>query len=266
MSIRLRGGLARGRLRYVFRGQSVVVLGSLRPSAPGQHAVVELLRGHRVVSRREVAITPAPGGVGNFTARMPVRRRGAFRLRALQGALKSPDLPLQAVFWSARAAERGTKVLLLQRGLRSLGFAVPRSGRFGAATSRAVLAFRKTNSMRRRRAASPALYARIFRHHGRFTLRHPRAGRHLEFDRSRRVLVLAAGGRAWRVYDASSRKPALGTYHFSRKQAGSTVYFHGGLSIHAQRGLRTGGIRVAVPDARRISQWITRGMQIFVYR
>ena len=72
------------------------------------------------------------------------------------------------------------------------------SGYYNDGTSRAVLAFRKTNNMARNGFASPAVYSLVFRHRGRFKLRFPRAGRHVEFDWSRQVLVLARGGRAWR--------------------------------------------------------------------
>src|SRR5919204_6460479 len=55
-SIDLHGGLSTRRLRYVYRGQSVVVTGAVRPFVPGQTVLVEVLRHGKVVSRQRAAI------------------------------------------------------------------------------------------------------------------------------------------------------------------------------------------------------------------
>ncbi len=139
---------------------------------------------------------------------------------------------------------RGLHVLILQRGLKELGFAVPVTGQYGGGTSRAVLAFRKTNRFarngyadRRRvlaRSAGPRrLQAQATRE----------AGRHVEFDWSRQVLVLADRGRARRVYHSSSGAPitptVFGTFRFYRKSYGTNAkqmvhssYFIRGYAIH----------------------------------
>src|SRR3954451_25149548 len=55
-AIGLHGGLSARRLRSVFRGQKLVVTGSVRPFVPGQTLFVEVLRRGKVVSRQRVAI------------------------------------------------------------------------------------------------------------------------------------------------------------------------------------------------------------------
>ncbi len=102
------------------------------------------------------------------------------------------------VNWQRRQGARGAQVLLLQRALASLHFATPVTGYYDDATARAVLAFRKTNGMDTDRIRDHRRLPQLFRGHGAYRLRYPKAGKkgkHVEFDWSRQVLVLAKGGR-----------------------------------------------------------------------
>ncbi len=177
---------------------------------------------------------------------------------------------------------RRAKVRLLQQGLRALGFAVGLSGRFDGATARAVLAYRKTNGLGRKRSASRTVYKMVLQGRGAFRLRYPQAGRHLEFDWSRQVLVLARAGRAERVYHASSGKSStptpFGTFRFYRRQRGRNSngmvhsnYFFRGYAVHGYRSVPArpashGCIRVPVGNASSIDRWIRRGDRIYIYR
>ena len=287
-SISLRGGIATPRLRYVFRAQSVLVKGRVRPFVPGQTLLVEALWHGRVVSRKRVSIRPGPHGRGFYKAHLRFRHRRFLRIRvrheatAQQVAFTSNGKRLRVVYWRAGAGARGTKVLLLQRGLLWLGFAVPVTGYYNDGTARAVLAFRKTNGMSRTGYASAAVYSRVFRHRGRFRLRFPRAGRHVEFDWSRQVLVLAKHGRSWRTYHASSGKPStptvFGRFRFYSKTPGTNShgmvnsnYFIGGYAIHGYASVPPyaashGCIRIPIPNSAQVYNWIPLGMRIFVYR
>lgn len=145
-----------------------------------------------------------------------------------------------------------------------------------------MLAYRKASGMARITWAGRALYAQLLRRRGAFRLRHRDAGRHVEFDWSRQVLVLARGGRAERVYHASSGKivtpTVFGSYRFYRKQPGVNAlgmvhssYFIRGYAVHGYASVPNypashGCIRVPIPDALTISQWIALGSRIFVYR
>jgi L,D-transpeptidase catalytic domain/Putative peptidoglycan binding domain len=288
MSIDLDGGLATRRRRYVFRGQRVRVVGTVRPFVPGQVVTVRVLRKGRVASQQRARIRRARRGRGRFVVRFTARRRGLLRVvarheaTARQKAFRARSRRIRVVLWSAGRGRRGVRVLLLQRGLRSLGYAVPVTGSFGGGTSRAVNAFRKVNRMGRTGYASKSVYSRVFRGRGRFRLRFPRAGRHVEFDWSRQVLVLASRGRAYRVYHASSGKPStptvFGTFRFYRKQPGTNShgmvhsnYFIGGYAVHGYPSVPNhpashGCIRIPIPNARDVDNWIRLGMRIFVYR
>jgi hypothetical protein len=288
MSIDLAGGIATSRYRYVIRGQRVKVTGSVRPFVARQVVTVLVVRRGKVEQRKRARIAAAGRGRGRFVVRFIARRRGLLRVVAIhratsaQAAFRSPPKRVKAVLWSAGSGSRGIPVLLLQRGLRALGYAVPISGFYDGGTSRAVLAFNKVNLMARTGYASTAVYSRVFRGQGRFNLRYPRAGRHVEFDWSRQVLALADKGRAFRVFHASSGKPStptvFGTFRFYLKTPGTNSegmvdsnYFIGGYAIHGYHSVPPyaashGCIRIPIPNAGYVYGWIRLGMRIMVYR
>ena len=196
----------------------------------------------------------------------------AFRTRASR---------LTVVDWQAGAGERGVKVLLLQRALAEQHFATPVTGYYDDGTARAVLAFRKTNDMSRDGYATHEVYAKLLRHRGAFKLRYPKAGKHVEFDWSRQVLALAQNGKPYRTYHTSSGTPAtptvFGTYRFYLKTPGTNAkgmvdsnYFIGGYAIHGYASVPAypashGCLRVPIPNARQIYDWVDIGDPIFLY-
>ncbi len=284
----LRGGMGTRRVDYFVPGQTVTVVGSVSPFVSGQVVTVALRRGRRATAAKRVAVRRASRGRGRFVVRFRVRRRGTLRAVVThaatpqQKAFSAASKRLKVVRFAAGPGSRGIKVRLLQRGLRRLGFAVPIGGGYGGGTARAVLAYRKTNNMRRTNRASSAVYSRLFRGRGRFRPRHPRAGRHVEFDWSRQVLAFVNRGRAVAVYHASSGKPStptvFGTFRFYRKQPGTNShgmvhsnYFIGGYAIHGYKSVPNypashGCIRVPIPNARAVNGRIRLGETIYVYR
>jgi len=286
-SIAVRGGMRSKAMRYVYRGQRVVVTSAVRPFVPGQVAVLEVVRGSKVLARKRATIESARGA-GRAVFRFKVARRGRMGLRIRhratpeQAAFRSEGRRLRSVAFRSSAGASGLRVLLLQRRLASLGFATPVSGSFDAATGRAVLAYRKTNGLGRTEYAGPNVYSRIFRGRGAFKPRFPRAGAHVEFDWSRQVLALVKGGRAYATYHVSSGKPStptvFGTFRFYRKQPGTNSlgmvqsnYFIGGYAIHGYKSVPTypashGCIRVPIPNAYEIDRRIKLGQSISVYR
>jgi L,D-transpeptidase-like protein/putative peptidoglycan binding protein len=286
-SVTLKGGLATKRVRYFVHGQKLLVLGGVKPFVPGQVVTVELRRGRKVLARRRARVKQGRRG-GVFGVRLPARGRGFLRVKARhrataqQGAFGARSARLKVVRWRAGQGSHGTKVLLLQRELLSLGFATPVSGSFDSGTSRAVTAFRKTNGMGTDGYATTGVYRMAASGHGRFTPRYPKAGKHVEFDWSRQVVVLADHGRPWRVYHASSGKPStptvFGSFRFYSKTPGTNShgmldsnYFIRGYAIHGYPEVPNypashGCIRVPIPNAAAIYGWIRLGDPIFVYR
>ena len=102
-------------------------------------------------------------------------------------------LPLRAT-----PGARGLAVRTLQARLARLGYVVGRRGVYDERTARAVVAFRKVTGMARTNVASEEVFRRLARGQGRFRVRFPSHGRHVEADISRQVLALIDGrqGRA----------------------------------------------------------------------
>ncbi|MGH2970092.1 MAG: L,D-transpeptidase, partial [Solirubrobacteraceae bacterium] len=149
------------------------------------------------------------------------------------------------------------------------------------ATQRAVMAWRKVTAAARGYDASAGVVRGVLAGHGRFRVRHPRDGRHVEADLSRQVLALIDGRKVRRIYHMSSGAPStptvLGRYEVYRKDLGTNgvgmvdaSYFVGGYAIHGYVSVPAfnashGCLRVPIPDARSISNWLRLGDVVRVY-
>jgi lipoprotein-anchoring transpeptidase ErfK/SrfK len=146
-----------------------------------------------------------------------------------------------------------------------------------------VLAYRKVNRMARNFSASKAIFARLARKRGKFVVRYPRHGKHLEADLTRQVVALVdRKGKLFRVIHTSSGTSAtptvLGSFRFYLKQPGYNArrmlhsnYFHGGYAIHGFDPVPThpashGCLRIPISNARFVNRWIRIGDRIDVYR
>ena len=286
-SLSVHGGLATKKTRFFAPSQEVVVRGVVKPYVPGEVLTLYAIRRGKASKqvRREV------GRRGRYEFRFKVGNPGPVRLvvkhrgNGKQKAFRTRNETIQVVDWDAGQGARGLKVLLLQRGLLRLGFATPVTGYFDGLTANAVNAFRKTNGMGRDGYAAKSVYAMVLRHQGAYKLRYPRSGRngkHVEFDWSRQVLVLAQRGRPYRVYHTSSGAPVtptvFGSYRFYSQDPGTnskgmvhSSYFIGGYAIHGYPSVPNypashGCLRVPIPNAWSIFNWIDIGDPIYTYR
>jgi peptidoglycan hydrolase-like protein with peptidoglycan-binding domain len=272
------------KVRYFAPSQQVVVRGRVQPAVPGEVLTLYAVRGRKASKtvRRRVRAG------GRFTFKFKVGGTGQLRLvvkhRASAGqiAFRTRSRRIRVVDWQAGAGERGVKVLLLQRALLDEGYATPVTGYYDDATARGVLAFRKANELGRDGYASKPVFAMLARGRGAFKLRYPRAGKHVEFDWSRQVLVLARGAKPYRTYHTSSGTPAtptvFGSFRFYLQTPGTNAkgmvhssYFIGGYAIHGYASVPNypashGCLRVPIPNALQIFNWIDVGDRIFTYR
>ena len=283
-SISMHGGLATEQMRYYAPAQEVVVRGRVNPFVRGEIVTLYALRRGRVTKK----VRRAVGSRGRYVFRFRSGKPGRVRLvvkhaaSAGQVAFKTKSERLTVVDWEAGQGASGAKVLLLQRGLLKLGFATPVSGHFDSLTANGVNAFRKANEMGRDGYATKAVFAKVLRGEGAFKLRYPKAGKHVEFDWSRQVLVLADKGRPYRTYHTSSGTPAtptvFGTYKFYLQTPGTNAkgmvhssFFIRGYAIHGYASVPNfpashGCLRVPIPSALSIFNWIDIGDTIFTYR
>jgi L,D-transpeptidase catalytic domain/Putative peptidoglycan binding domain len=283
-SISVSRGLATRTMRYAAPFQQILVRGRVRPYVAGENVTLYVLRRGKVTKRIQAPVRRG----GRYSIPVQLVKQGLFRLvikhagSPLQQKFKTKSKRVTVVDWQAGEGERGTKVLMLQRGLHKLGFSVPVTGYYDWLTSTAVNAFRKTNGMGRDGYALKSVYAKVLRGEGAYELRYPKAGKHVEFDWSRQVLVLADKGKPFRVYHTSSGTPAtptvFGTYRFYLQTPGTnskgmvhSSYFIRGYAIHGYASVPNypashGCLRVPIPNASSIFGWIDIGDPIYLYR
>jgi len=286
ISVTLKSGLSDHGHVYVLKGDKVVVRGKMKPFVAGQKVRVQLFRNGKKVDFVSAKVRKAGGGT--FRAVFKPKRKGVLAVRAVHKAnakqvgAKSPKLRFSSITPSAHIGSSGPNVRLLQHALAKLAYVTSRGGRFDDATGRAMIAYRKVNGMSRITSANRTIFRRLFAGRGGYKLRYPRSGKHVEFDWSRQVLVLADNGRPERIYHASSGKPStptvFGSFSFYSKTIGTNAkgmvdsnYFIRGYAIHGYHEVPTyaashGCIRVPVPNAYSIYSWIDLGDRIFVYR
>jgi lipoprotein-anchoring transpeptidase ErfK/SrfK len=279
-------GFRDGKRVLVLRGDRVEVTGVLTPFVPGQKAQIRVKLGRKVLVRRQVAITPAAGGTGAYAARIRMPRTGTMTIQVSHAATpelaatRAGNVRLLVVRPRLSFGARGALLDLFQRRLRALRYPVARTGVYDARTGRAVMAWRKVNGRARLETADEGVIRSVLQRRGAWKVRHPGAGRHVEADISLQALALVDGRRVVRVYPTSSGAPAtptvLGRYRFYLKTPGTNAkgmvdssYFIRGYAIHGYASVPPynashGCLRVPIPDARTIFDWIRIGDRIFV--
>lgn len=268
-------------------GRRFRVRGSVSRYVEGQTLRVRLLLGRRILRSKQVALRPASDGAGEFVAALRTRFAGRMRIgvthapTAELGYLHGRLGPVEVIRGRARPGERSRTVAVLQRLLAANGYVVGRRGVLDDRTARAVLAFRKVSGLARTKRLTPPVVRRIVAGGGRFAVRYPQHGRHVEADLSRQVLALVDRGKVQAIYPMSSGKPStptvLGTFRVYRQEPGinakgmvDSSYFIRGYAIHGYAEVPTypashGCLRAPVPDARSIFRWLSIGDVVDVY-
>ena len=208
--------------------------------------------------------------------------RAAHYATAQQGAFsaRSPVVPVVAANLGPGA--QGQSVRLLQSELDVLHYAVPLSGVFDEGTGHALIAYRKMTGLARVTYAGSQVFELLQRGAGRFHVRYPHDGKHVEADLTRQVLAeIEPGGRVRTIYTMSSGKPStptvIGHFQVYLKTPGvnsegmvDSNYFIRGYAIHGYPEVPTyaashGCLRVPIPDAPAIYAWVQTGTPVDVY-
>jgi peptidoglycan hydrolase-like protein with peptidoglycan-binding domain len=274
--------------RVTLVGQPWRVRVVLQPWIDGQTATVRFYRhGHRIAEAPVTFQRSATGKSGiavvPFTSKLPARVevRASHLASAEMGTLVAKRVRVNVVALHANPGARGPAVRLLQTRLAALGYVVGQRGLFDDRTARAVLAFRKVTGMARITNASSEVFKALAKGKGRFKLRHPEHGKHVEADLSRQVIALASGGKVERIYPISSGKPStptiIGSFRVYTKSPGYNAkgmyfsnYFIRGFAIHGYAEVPVfaashGCLRVPIPDAISIYNWLRIGNIVDVY-
>ncbi len=283
--VRLKG-IRKGK---VTAGKRIKVAGTVRPFRAGQRVTIVLSRGKKTVKRVTVKVRAKGKGssLGQFRFARKMVAPGMYRVQALLhkganwGRSKDRSRPFRIRYPSLKKGNSGPPVKTLNGLLNHLGYVSSKGSRFSSATGRAVLAYRKVNNMARKEKATSSVFKKLAKGKGGFKLKHPGAGKHVEADLSKQVMVLAKHGRVDEIYTISSGAPATptirGKFRFYRKDAGYnslgmyySIYFIRGYATHGYHDVPTypashGCLRNPIPDSVHIYNWIDLGDPIYVY-
>jgi hypothetical protein len=285
-SIRLHG-LRNGRLPV---GKHIKLSGTLRPFVKGEQVNVLLFRGSKVIKRKTLTVKrrdKAGSQLGQFAFSDRLVQPGHYRLQAIHkrsealAGSKDRTRKFKMKYPKVHSGDRNSDVALFNRLLDNLGYVNDKGKRYDSATGRAVLAYRKVNDMKRNEKATSGMFKRLADGRGGYRLHHPGAGKHVEADLSRQVMVLAKHGEADEIYHISSGAPATptitGHFQFYRFEPGTnshgmvnSVYFQGGYATHGYASVPDypashGCLRNPIPDSKHIYNWIDLGDDIWVY-
>ncbi len=260
-----------------------------QPWVEGQTATVRFYRNGKRVAKRDVTLAMSPTGKSGMAV-VPFTSGRPGRITVQATHLATPGLPqlkarpvrVRILALSATPGARGPVVRLLQQRLAAAGYVVGQRGFYDARTARAVLAFRKVTGMARTSIASRDVFRRLLAGGGQFRIRHPDHGKHVEADLSRQVLALIRNGKVERIYPFSSGKPSTptirGSFRVYSKTPGTnqkgmvfSSYFIRGYAIHGYYSVPVfaashGCLRVPIPDAVPIFNWLAYGDIVDVYR
>jgi hypothetical protein len=273
----------------VTAGNRVKVAGTVRRFSVGQKVTIVLYRGKKTVKRQTVKVRDKGKGseLGQFHWSRKMVAPGMYRVQAILhkgdgwAGSKTSSRNFRIRYPSLNEGDRGSAPSLLNDLLNDLGYVSSKGSKYSSATGRAVLAFRKVNGMARKEKATGSIFKKLARGKGGFKLKHPGAGKHVEADLSRQVMVLAKKGEVDEIYTISSGAPATptiqGKFRFYRKDAGYnslgmyySVYFIRGYATHGYHDVPTypashGCLRNPIPDSVHIYNWIDIGDPIYVY-
>lgn len=271
-----------------FANKAFRVSGTVTPFVAGQEVRIRVYRGKQLVSAKTKRIKASTSGtVGLFRAEFKTKVPGRLKIGvthvrtdAMAYSHASSD-PLNVIGSSANPGQTGYTVKVMQGLLHDIGYVPGQYGVYDARTARAVLAFRKMSGLARITTASRTVLRRMINGGGRFEVRYPDHGHHVEGDLTHQVLALIDGDKVERLYHMSSGKPStptvLGNYRVYSKTPGTnshgmihSSYFIGGYAIHGYESVPTypashGCLRVPPEDAYAIYSWIQTGDRVDTY-
>ena len=269
-------------------GRSFTARVVLRPYVAGETVTLRVYRGGKKI--RVKALTPQPvngGTAGVAKLKVKSAKPGRLLLRASHAA--TPALP------TLRAKTVGVTAVRPERRPRGDGpgraaaagaaggdeVRRPAHGRLRrSAPANAVMAWRKVAGLSRTTLATSEVFSGVLAGRGKFKVRHPGDGRHVEARLNSQVMALIDKGKVQRIYHISSGAPATptvrGKFRVYLKTPGTNAkgmvhssYFIRGYAIHGYASVPPynashGCLRVPVPNARSIYDWLRIGDVVWV--
>ena len=280
-------GTLEGSRPAAFAGRSFTARVVMKPYVAGEGAVLRAYRGKKKILAKSLTFKAVDGGAaGVATVKVSSKVAGSLAIKVSHkatpavGTLRAKTLRVNIVRPYANTGSSGPAVRWLQGKLAAMKYVVPRTGVYDAGTGRAVMAWRKVAGFSRTYVATSQVFDGLLKGKGRFKVRHPGDGRHVEARINSQVLALIEGGKVQRIYHTSSGAPATptvrGKFRVYMKTPGTNAkgmvdssYFIRGYAIHGYASVPPynashGCLRVPVPNARAIYDWLRIGDVVWV--
>lgn len=280
-------GLRGGRSRIMSK---VTIGGNIKPYSPGQRVRVKFFHNAKQFTVRRVKVKKGPGGFGTFRASVYTKQGGKYAAQAKYYGQSGKD-PIskdatvrkswKVSFRALRPGQCGRVVRGFRKALNRLRMVPSNNTCFDGKMERAVLAYRKLNSLGRSPRASKSVVERIFNGVGGYRVLRPELGDHMETSLSKQVLVFARGNKPYAIFPIASGAPAtptiLGTFSVYWKDPGynekgmyNSSYFIRGYAIHGYQSVPNypashGCLRTFIADQPRIYDMTFVGQPIYVY-
>jgi peptidoglycan hydrolase-like protein with peptidoglycan-binding domain len=259
----------------------------MKPFIANETAIIRVYRGSKKIQVKTLKFAPVDNGAaGVATVKVKSAKPGSLALKVSHKAtatvptLRSKTVRVTVVRPSATMGSSGPAVRFLQSKLASMQYVTSRSGVYDAATGRAVMAFRKITGMSRVFTANEEVFKALLSGRGKFKVRHPGDGRHVEARLNQQVLALINGSKVERIYHTSTGAPATptirGKFRVYMKTPGTNAkgmldsnYFIRGYAIHGYPSVPPynashGCLRVPLANARSIYNWLRIGDVVWV--
>jgi hypothetical protein len=291
---------AKGALNLAFQGAFFVhhhaltvpkrrftVQGTVRPYVAGQTVTVEAFVGHHLFKTATVALKPASNGAsGTFALALESPRAGVVTVQAAHAATTAQVAyaaheTLTAYATKLHFGSRGRFVELIQARLAALHFYIRQTGVYDGGTGLAVDAYHRLLGRGVSQSLDPRTISYLLNGWGKFKVRDPHDGRHVEGDLQKQLLALINGASVYAIYPISSGKPStptvLGHFHVYLKVPGYYAdglyfpsFFFGNYAIHGYNPAPDypashGCMRLPIPDAISVFNWLQMGNVVDVY-
>lgn len=261
--------------------------GYVRPFVARQTVTVRASVGRRVIRFERVRIARSRGGTyGYFSVRFASSVAGQVSVSAVHDSNTKLERLAAGTNFAALAPNagfgaNGRFIQLIQGRLALLHFYIPQTGVYDTGTGWAIDAYHRLRGWGTSQNLDRATVAGLLDEVGSFHIRFAGEGKHAEGNLSKQLLALAYGGRVYRIYPISSGKPStptvLGHFNVYRKDPYYlpdgmyfSDFFYGGYAIHGfdpapDYPASHGCMRVPIPDAVSIYNWLNFGNGVDVY-
>lgn len=281
------GAFALGDQTVTIPGRPVVIQGVITPYVAGQSVTLQAALNGRPIKTIDLSLTPSRYHAhGTFRASLSSPAAGAVTVTvthtatAAQAAFTATD-SLSILAEKTAPGSTGPFVRLIQQRLAALHFYLPQTGVLDAGTGLALDAYHRLLRWSVSQALDGRTISYLLNGWGVFKVSFAHQGRHAEANLGDQLVALIDGAHVQMIVPTSSGKPSTPTvvgefriyYRDPKLEPDGMVYssyFYRGYAIHGYNPAPDypashGCLRVPIPDARTVYDWLAIGDSVDVY-